>query len=70
MSAIARREAGTLAPLIKCAKCDGQARLIVEGVRPIGELYHLCLDHAIELCRESGDSLGAGIIAGKYAVPL
>ena len=57
-------EAGTLAPVIKCARCDKQARLTVENM-PTGACC-VCVDHAIAICHELGDSLGALMIAGKY----
>ena len=61
-------EKGTLAPVIKCVRCDEQARLVVENslMAGLGGVCTVCVDHALEICRELGDSLGAQIIAEKY----
>lgn len=60
-------EAGTLAPLIKCVKCDNQARLVVENSLMAGltGVCTLCVECAVKVCNEIGDSLGAQIIAEK-----
>jgi len=58
-------EAGTLVPLMKCARCDSQARLIVEGLKRPS--VPVCVDHALEICHELGDSLGAQLIAKKMS---
>ena len=58
-------ETGTLAPLIKCVKCDKQARLIVENSLMAGleSVCTLCVGCAVKVCKEYGDSLGAQLIA-------
>jgi hypothetical protein len=61
-------EAGTLAPVIKCVRCDKQARLVVENSLMAGlggGVCALCVEHAVEVCQELGDSLGAQLIAEK-----
>lgn len=60
-------EAGTLAPVIKCVRCDKQARLVVENslMAGLGVVCALCAEHAVEVCQELGDSLGAQLIAEK-----
>ena len=67
MSALEGYERGTLAPLIKCVRCDSQARLVVENslMAGLGAVCAVCVDHALEICRELGDSLGAQLIAEK-----
>ena len=64
------REAGTLAPIIKCVRCDSQARLIVENSLMAGleGVCVVCVNHALEICRELGDSLGAQLIAERMGV--
>ena len=61
-------ERGTLAPLIECARCDKTARLMVENALLAGlecASVPVCVDHALEICHELGDSLGAQLIAEK-----
>lgn len=56
------REAGTLAPLMECARCENQARLIVENALVAGlecASVPVCIDHALAIAKELGDSLGA-----------
>jgi bacterioferritin-associated ferredoxin len=67
VSALEGYERGTLAPLIKCVRCDSQARLVVENslMAGLGAVCAVCVDHALEICRELGDSLGAQLIAEK-----
>lgn len=71
MSALEGYERGTLAPLIKCVKCDKQARLIVENslMAGLAGVCTLCVECAVKVCKEYGDSLGAQIIA-KMARPV
>lgn len=61
-------EKGTLAPLIKCVRCNEQARLIVENslMAGIEGVCVVCVNHAIEICEELGDSLGGQMIAEKF----
>ena len=63
-------EAGTLAPIIKCVRCDSQARLVVENSLMAGleSVCVVCVVHAIEICRKLGDSLGAQLIADSMGV--
>jgi hypothetical protein len=67
MSPLTGYEAGTLAPVIKCVRCDKQARLVVENslMAGLAGVCTLCVEHAIEVCNELGDSLGAQMIAEK-----
>jgi hypothetical protein len=67
MSTLEGYERGTLAPLIKCIRCDKQARLIVENSLMVGlaGVCTLCVECALELCHELGDSLGAQLIAER-----
>ena len=60
-------ERGTLAPLIKCVRCDKQARLVVENSLMAGleGVCTLCVECALGLCHELGDSLGAQLIAER-----
>lgn len=60
-------EAGTLAPLIKCVRCDNQARLVVENslLAGLAGVCTLCVECALELCHKLGDSLGAQLIAER-----
>jgi hypothetical protein len=64
MSALEGYERGTLAPLVKCVRCDKQARLVVENSLMAGleGVCTLCLECAVKVCKEYGDSLGAQII--------
>ena len=64
-------ERGTLAPIIRCVRCNDQARLVVEnslmaGIMPIGAVCTVCVTHAIEICEQLGDSLGALMIVEKF----
>jgi hypothetical protein len=64
------REAGTLAPLVECARCNGQARLIVENALMAGlecASVPVCVEHAVAIARELGDSLGAQLIAKRMS---
>ena len=67
MSTLKGYEAGTLAPVIKCVRCENQARLVVESSLMAGLGFEgvctLCVDCAVKVCKEYGDSLGAQIIA-------
>jgi len=67
VSALEGYEAGTLTPLVKCVRCDNQARLIVENslMAGLGAVCAVCVDHALEICHELGDSLGAQLIAER-----
>ena len=67
MSKILGYESGTLAPLIKCVRCDEQARLVVENslMAGLAGVCTVCVAHAIEICHEIGDSLGAQLIAER-----
>ena len=67
MSTLKGYEAGTLAPLIKCVRCESQARLVVENslMAGLGAVCAVCVDHAIEICLELGDTLGAQLISEK-----
>lgn len=67
MSTLRGYEAGTLAPVIKCVRCDKPARLVVENslVAGLGAVCTVCVDHAIEICLSLGDTLGAQIISEK-----
>ncbi len=61
-------EAGTLAPLMECARCNSQARLIVENALMAGlecASVPVCVEHAVEIAKELGDSLGAQLIAKR-----
>jgi len=62
-------EAGTLAPLIKCVKCDSQARLMVENSLMAGLGFEgtcaLCVECAVKVCNKLGDALGAQLIAER-----
>ena len=60
-------EAGTLTPLIKCVRCDNQARLVVENslMAGLAGVCTLCVECAVKLCSELGDSLGAQLIAER-----
>ena len=61
-------ERGTLAPIIKCVRCNDQARLVVENSLMAGleGICTVCVTHAIEICNQLGDSLGALLIADKF----
>jgi hypothetical protein len=68
--AFPNREAGTLAPLMECARCNSQARLIVEDSLTAGlecAVIAVCVEHAVEIARELGDSLGAQLIAKRMS---
>ena len=67
MSTLNGYERGTLAPAIKCVRCDKPARLVVENSLMAGlcAVCTVCVDHAIEICLELGDSLGAQLISEK-----
>ena len=67
MSALKGYERGTLAPVIKCVRCDKQARLVVENslMAGLGAVCTVCVDHAIEISLELGDTLGAQLISEK-----
>lgn len=67
MSTLEGYEKGTLAPLIKCVRCDKQARLIVENslMAGLAGVCTLCVECALELCHKLGDSLGAQLIAER-----
>ena len=69
MSALEGYERGTLAPLIKCVRCDKQARLIVENSLMAGleAVCAVCVNHALEICHQLGDSLGAQLISEKMS---
>lgn len=64
-------EAGTLTPLIKCVKCDNQARLMVENSLMAGLGFEgtcaLCVECAVKVCNKIGDSLGAQLIAERMS---
>jgi len=70
VSALVGYETGTLAPIIKCVRCNSQARLMVENSLMAGLGFEgtcaVCVDHAIAIAREIGDSLGALMISDKY----
>jgi hypothetical protein len=64
------REAGTLAPLMECARCNKQARLIVENALMAGlecASVPVCVEHAVAIANELGDSLGAQLIAKRMS---
>ena len=67
MTSLTGYEAGTLAPVIKCVRCDKQARLVVENSLMAGLGFEgectLCVECAVKVCKEYGDSLGAQLIA-------
>ena len=69
MSGLPGYERGTLAPVIKCVRCDKPARLVVENslMAGLGAVCTVCVDHAIEVCIELGDSLGAQLIAERMS---
>jgi hypothetical protein len=69
MSNLTRFEKGTLAPVVKCVRCNDQARLVVENSLMAGleGVCTVCVKHAIEICIQLGDSLGAQIIAEKMS---
>ena len=60
-------ERGTLAPVIKCVRCDKPARLVVENslMAGLGAVCTVCVDHALEICIQLGDTLGAQLISEK-----
>jgi hypothetical protein len=61
-------ERGSLAPVIKCARCNEQARLIVENGYMAGlesPTLAVCVEHAVAIANELGDSLGAQLIAER-----
>ena len=60
-------EKGTLAPLIKCVRCNNQARLLIENslMAGLGAECNVCVEHAMEICINLGDSLGAQLLAEK-----
>lgn len=63
-------EKGTLAPVVKCVRCDQQARLVVENSLMAGleGVCTVCVSHAVEICNQLGDTLGAQLIAKKFGV--
>ena len=63
-------EKGTFAPVIKCVRCDEQARLVVENSLTAGleGVCVVCVTHAVEICQQLGDSLGALMIQEKFGV--
>jgi hypothetical protein len=64
------REAGTLAPLIECARCNSQARILVEDSLTAGlecAVIAVCVEHAVEIARELGDALGGQLIAKRMS---
>jgi hypothetical protein len=63
-------EKGTLAPVVKCVRCDQQARLVVENSLMAGleGVCTVCVSHALEICKQLGDTLGAQLIAKKFGV--
>ena len=68
MSNLKGYETGTLAPVIKCVRCENQARLVVENslMAGLGAVCTVCVDHAIEICIDHlGDTLGAQLISEK-----
>lgn len=68
MSKLESYERGTLAPVIKCVRCDEQARLIVENGSMAGlesPTLAVCVKHAVAIANELGDSLGAQLIAER-----
>lgn len=67
MSKLEGYEKGSLAPVIKCARCDKQARLTVENslMAGLGSTCALCVECAVRVCNELGDSLGAQLIAER-----
>ena len=69
MSTLEGYESGTLTPLIKCVRCDNQARLVVENSLMAGfaGVCTLCVECALGLCHELGDSLGAQLIAERMS---
>lgn len=61
-------ETGTLAPIMNCARCNKQARLIVENALVAGlecASLPVCVEHAVAIANELGDSLGAQLIAKR-----
>ena len=64
MSKLEGYEKGSLAPVTKCARCDKQARLTVENslMAGLGSNCNLCVECAVRVCNELGDSLGAQVL--------
>jgi len=71
VSTIEGHERGTLTPIVKCVRCDSQARLVVENslMAGLSGVCTLCVECAVKVCKEYGDSLGAQLIA-KMARPV
>jgi hypothetical protein len=68
MSGLKGYEKGSLAPVIKCVRCNEQARLIVENGYMAGlesPTLAVCVEHAVSIANELGDSLGAQLIAER-----
>jgi hypothetical protein len=66
--AFPNREAGTLAPLMECARCNSQARILVEDSLTEGlecAVIAVCVEHAVAIANELGDSLGGQLIAKR-----
>ena len=63
-------EKGTLASVIKCVRCNEQARLVIENSLMAGleGVCVVCVTHAVEICQQLGDSLGALMIQEKFGV--
>ena len=67
MSKLIGYESGSLTPIIKCVRCDKQARLVVENSLMAGleGVCTLCIECAVRVCNELGDSLGAHLISKR-----